>query len=160
MPLSKSFSSDENFIFFNAPDLNVHERSISYVKSCRALWKQGNTSIIARDKRNIYYQASIEATPQVLTLEVSSILYIGCLSFKHFGLWETVLPYITYLSRGRTVRASWSRAKHFFIPLMLRNANCQIGRRRCVSWLTQTQPGSVWISLFTLVLFFFVVSGK
>ena len=37
MPLSKSFSSDENFIFFSAPDLNVHEPSISYVKSCRAL---------------------------------------------------------------------------------------------------------------------------
>ena len=32
MPLS-----NENFIFFSAPDLDVHEPSISYVKSCRAL---------------------------------------------------------------------------------------------------------------------------
>ena len=69
MPLS-----NENFIFFSAPDLDVHEPSISYVKSCRALWKQGNTSTIGRDQRNIYNQDSIEATPEVLTLEVSSIL--------------------------------------------------------------------------------------
>lgn len=108
MPLSKSFSSDENFIFFSAPDLNVHEPSISYVKSCRALWKQGSTSIIGRDKRNIYYQASIEATPEVLTLEVSSILYISCLSFKHFGLWETVLSstaayMMIFFSKGNRV---------------------------------------------------------
>lgn len=108
MPLSKSFSSDENFIFFSAPDLNVHEPSISYVKSCRALWKQGNTSIIGRDQRNIYNQASIEATPEVLTSEVSSILYISCFSFKHFGLWETVLPstaayMMTFFSKGNRV---------------------------------------------------------
>ena len=56
------------------------------------MWKQGNISIIGRGKSNIYYHASIEATHEVLTSEVSSIFYISCLSFRHIVLSETILP--------------------------------------------------------------------
>lgn len=84
------------FYFFSAPDLNVHLTSISYVKCCVALWKQGNTSIIGRGKSKVHYSALIEATHEVLTSEVSSIFYVSCLSSKHIVLWETVICLAAY----------------------------------------------------------------
>ena len=68
------------------------EPLISYMKSCWTLWKQGNTSIVGRGNSKVHYHALIVVTPEVLTSEVSSIFYLSCLSFKHIGLWDSVLP--------------------------------------------------------------------